>query len=193
MPTDEKRKLTVYGCVNYPEVFGGDYDRYALWLTSQGVVDPHIRDQFSAGGQEEMQMSNGEVVKFPGVFRRVKNNVDIFLQVMADKGIPVLLERYPSRHSELGKRILAWSSAVSRITNIKYEISMDALETFFFGQVNKQSYGINTVICKHCGKTYVQEIISQEEGFREKDEDICPYCNKSNGSSMEREFLNHKL
>lgn len=192
--TDEKRKLTIYGCVNYPEVFGGDYDRYALWLTSQGVVDPHIRDQFSAGGQEEMKMSNGQVVKFPGVFRRVKNNVDIFLQTMADKGHPVLLERYPTRNSELGKRILVWSSAVSRLTSIEYEVSMDVLETLFFGHVNrKNDYKGYTAICRYCGKTYGQEIIPQEEGFREKDEDLCPYCHKSNGVSMEREFFNYKL
>ena len=27
----------------------------------------------------------------------------------------------------------------------------------------------------------------------EKDEDVCPYCHKSNGASMEREFFNYKL
>ena len=47
---NEKRKHTIYGLINYPEIFRGDYDRYALWLTSQGVVDPHLRDQFSSGG-----------------------------------------------------------------------------------------------------------------------------------------------
>ena len=92
VPTDEKRKLTIYGCVNYPEVFGGDYDRYALWLTSQGVVDPHIRDQFSAGGQEEMKMSNGQVVKFPGVFRRVKNNVIFFYRQWRTRDIRFCLK-----------------------------------------------------------------------------------------------------
>ena len=38
-----------------------------------------------------------------------------------------------------------------------------------------------------------EEVIPQEEGFREKDEDVCPYCHKSNGASMEREFFNYKL
>ena len=62
LTADEKKKHTVYGCVHYPEVFGGNYDQYALWLTSQGIVDPHIRDQFSAGGQEEMLLSSGEKI-----------------------------------------------------------------------------------------------------------------------------------
>lgn len=50
--------------MNFPEVFAGNYDRYTLWLTSQGVVDPHIRDQFSAGGQEPMLMPNGSSMEW---------------------------------------------------------------------------------------------------------------------------------
>jgi len=83
VPYDEKRRYTTYGCLNYPEIFGGDYDRYALWLTSQGVVDSHIRDQFSAGGKEPMLMSDGEIIKFPGVYRRVKDNKDYFIHLAA--------------------------------------------------------------------------------------------------------------
>lgn len=132
VPTVEKRYLTIYGCVYYPEVFGGNYDGYALWLTSQGVVDPHIRDQFSAGGQEEMRLSCGDKVKFPGIFRRVKSNMDLFINIMANKDTPVLFNRYPSRTSELGKRLLKWSSEVSKVTSVKYEVSMDALITMFF-------------------------------------------------------------
>lgn len=198
VPTEEKRRLTVYGCVNYPEVFGGNYDRYALWLTSQGVVDPHIRDQFSAGGQEEMRLSSGEKIKFPGVYRRVKNNIDLFLKVMADKDTPVLLERCPSRKSELGKRLLAWSSAVSKVASIKYEISMDALTTLFFEQSDVMyskplRHNGKRVTCCNCGRIYEQVIVPQEEGFKEMDDDICPYCKKSNGSSMEKEYMNYKI
>lgn len=129
---EEKRNHTIYGCVNYPEVFGGDYDRYALWLTSQGVVDPHIRDQFSAGGQEPMLMSNGEKIKFPGVYRRVKNNMDCFLYFMTNKD-PVILERQSPNGGELKRRLIAWADAVSKASVMDYDISMDALMTLFFG------------------------------------------------------------
>lgn len=44
IPADERRKYTIYGCVNFMEILEGNYDRYALWLTSQGAVDSHIRD-----------------------------------------------------------------------------------------------------------------------------------------------------
>lgn len=65
--------------------------------------------------------------------------------------------------------------AVSRLTSTEYEVSMDVLETLFFGHVNrKNDYKGYTAICRYCGKTYGQEIIPQEEGFREKDGRFMP-------------------
>ena len=128
---DEKRSHTIYGLVNYPEVFGGDYDRYALWLTSQGVVDPHIRDQFSAGGQEEMLLSSGEKIKFPGVYRRVKNNMDYFVFLMGLKDST--LSESGQRLDEVAfkNRMLSWCDAVSHSSSVGYDLSMDALKTMF--------------------------------------------------------------
>ncbi len=47
--------------------------------------------------------------------------------------------------------------------------------------------------CSHCGKIYLQWTENQVPGFRDKNEDICPYCKGSNKSSMEVEFHNSKL
>ncbi|MGM9666708.1 MAG: hypothetical protein ACI3XN_01470 [Eubacteriales bacterium] len=130
--SEEKRRYTVYGCVNFPEIFGGNYDRYSLWLTSQGVVDSHIRDQFSAGGQELMRMPDGSKLKFPGVYRRVKNDIDYFIHLVAIKDQPVLPETCPISGSELRKRLLNWSDAVSKNSPVDYSTSMDALSMLFF-------------------------------------------------------------
>lgn len=129
---EEKRKFTVYGCVSFPEVFGGDYDRYALWLTSQGIVDPHIRDQFSAGGQEEMQMPDGQIQNFPGVYRRIKNNISYFIQLIAAQEAPVCAEEIPIRNSILCHRILEWCNLASQASNVDYTTSMNALCQLFF-------------------------------------------------------------
>ena len=134
VPTEEKRKYTVYGCVNFPEIFGGNYDRYALWLTSQGVVDPHIRDQFSAGGQEPMLLSDGSIIKFPGVYRRVKDNMDFFIKIMCQENTQAFVERSTLDAYALNKRLIAWSDAVSRASKMDYDISMDALKTIFWGR-----------------------------------------------------------
>ncbi len=131
---EEKRRLTIYGCVNFPEVFSGNYDRYALWLTSQGIVDSHIRDQFSSGGQEEMEMPNGSAIKFPGIYRRIKNNIDYFIKLISENDNPVSIECCPIKGVELKERILKWSECVSKEASIDYKTSMDALSMLFFGK-----------------------------------------------------------
>ncbi len=200
LSTEEKRKHTIYGIVNYPEVFGGDYDRYALWLTSQGVVDPHIRDQFSAGGQEEMLLSSGEKVRFPGVYRRVKNNMDYFIYLMGLKDCTVLEVQERLDEDEFRKRMLTWCDRVSHSSTMDYDISMDALKTMLKDRINlykeityeRINPGDGTVVCKHCGKMYHQMRTRQLEGHLFMEEDTCPYCEKSNGTSMEWEYNNWK-
>lgn len=49
------------------------------------------------------------------------------------------------------------------------------------------------VVCGKCHKTYLQETEEQVPGFREVDDDVCPYCGHVNGSSGEVEYFNHKL
>ena len=134
VPTEAKRRYTVYGCANFPEIFGGNYDRYALWLTSQGIVDPHIRDQFSAGGQEPMLLSDGTTVRFPGVYRRIKENLELFLRIMCQESPQSFLERPTLDVHALNERLLKWADAVSCHSKMDYAISMDALKTLFWGR-----------------------------------------------------------
>ena len=49
------------------------------------------------------------------------------------------------------------------------------------------------VVCGKCHKTYLQETVEQVAGFREVDDDVCPYCGYVNDRSGEVEFFNHKL
>lgn len=137
VPSEEKRRFTTYGCLHYPEVFRGDYDRYALWLTSQGVVDTHIRDQFSSGGQEVMRLSTGEEIRCPAIYRRVKEQMDYFLQLMSIIDMPILLEARKMQGAEMIERLRTWCEIASREseknprTPIAYADSYDALMTMF--------------------------------------------------------------
>lgn len=198
VPTEEKRRFTAYACANYPEIFSGDYDRYSLWLTSQGVVDPHIRDQFSAGGQEEMTMPDGSKVKFPGVFRRVKNNMDYFVYYVAQKE-PLLVKTVPLQKVELNRRLLAWAKEVSKATTMKESLTMDALSMLFWGtDASDAIKGLETrtgeswVACASCNKVYRQRRIRQQDGQKCREDDECPYCGSKNGSSMEWEYQNRR-
>lgn len=49
------------------------------------------------------------------------------------------------------------------------------------------------VECKSCKKRYLQWVVNQVPGFRDKDYDVCPYCGYINGSSMDEEYSNHPL
>ncbi len=195
LTTEEKKFHTIYGCANFPEIFGGDYDRYALWLTSQGVVDPHIRDQFSAGGQEEMLLSSGEKIKFPAVYRRIKMYSDLFINRMRQDDPAVLIERPILDADALRRRLYAWADLVSRRTNMKYELSMDALKVLFFGNESKKlikdshPLGIK-VTCEYCGKKYYQHMVRQVKGLNKREVNECPYCHVANGSSMEYVYIN---
>lgn len=127
----EKKRYTIYGCVHFPEVFAGDYDRYSLWLTSQGVVDPHVRDQFSAGGQVELLMSDGRVEKFPAIYGRVRDQLELFLELIRDLEPGASYDG--SAPESLPPRLRAWADQVSRLGRVDYGASMDALGTLFQG------------------------------------------------------------
>lgn len=128
-----KRFYMIYACVNFPEVFGGTYDNYALWLASQGIVDPHIRDQFSAGGKEDMRLSSGKVVRYPGVYRRVKEYSDLLIHRMGQKDTSVLFETGNRISKEtLRKRLSIWIKKVSEYAPVETSESIDALTIFYY-------------------------------------------------------------
>ena len=129
----EKIKCKVYGMVNYPEIFRGDYDRYALWLASQGIVDSHIRDQFSAGGQEDMFLSDGTMYRFPGSYRRIKKYKDYISYVMSLPNTSIIIENTHISSDQFIKRMKKWFELVSKNADVNYDLSMDALNTLFFG------------------------------------------------------------
>lgn len=104
----EKDFFTVNGCVRFPEIFRGLYDRYALWLTSQGIVDPHIRDQFSAGGKESYCLADGSVCILPAVFRRIHKNQSLIVQTLCS------MEPEVKTSEQVNERVQKWISDVLR-------------------------------------------------------------------------------
>ena len=122
---EEKRKCVVHGCVYYPEVFRGNYDRYSLWLASQGIVNSNVRDGFSAGGQEEMPTCDGVIVKMPAIYRRVRENKDLIKSTLANE---IYIECGRVDTDRLYDRLMKWCKAVSEASASDTDLSMDVLK-----------------------------------------------------------------
>lgn len=70
---EERNFYIVTALLNYPEIFAGNYNNFALWLAARGIVHTHIRDLFCSGGKVDMKVKPGETKKFPAVYRKVSN------------------------------------------------------------------------------------------------------------------------
>ncbi len=127
----EKAIYTVYGLVNFPEIFGGDYDGYAMWLASEGVVDPHIRDQFSAGGKKGISLSNGQPGLFPAVYGRVQKYQNMIIERLSYEDPKTLSGKRKINNPELRKKLLEWAASVSGKSAVGFDSSMKALQGIF--------------------------------------------------------------
>lgn len=74
----EQEKFKLMGYCLFPELFGNSNDkfnRFAMWLSiSNAVVCPNVRDQFTAGGRDEITI-NGHKITVPQMLVRLHNNI----------------------------------------------------------------------------------------------------------------------
>ena len=90
---EEKQELRSMGYALFPELVAGDYKRYALWLvTARGIVNTHVRDEFSAGGQVMMQTPSGVDVAMPATFGRIRLLKDRIQRMIRSEEVDVLKE-----------------------------------------------------------------------------------------------------
>ncbi|OXS26522.1 MAG: hypothetical protein BI182_02090 [Acetobacterium sp. MES1] len=98
----EKESLKGYAFVHYPELFSSDnkkYFRFTTWLaTEQSIIDPSLRDSFSAGGKTTVKTSKHVYPKRPRIFETLhKNRTAVIAELKnadseclsADWGVPV--------------------------------------------------------------------------------------------------------
>lgn len=74
----EKETLTIKGYALFPELIADGkeikdkYNNFALWLvTDHGIVNNHLRDGFSAGGQVDLPTMTMQMVRMPATFGRI--------------------------------------------------------------------------------------------------------------------------
>lgn len=120
--------------VNFPEVFGSNYDRYSLWLASQGIVNSNVRDGFSAGGQEEVQISSGRIERVPAIFRRVKECRDSIVEQIKNMDNEVLMQNWKTKLTLKDERFKIWREKVAHYSNIEFNLTLDILDRIFLSR-----------------------------------------------------------
>lgn len=114
-----KDEYRARGYALFPEVLISKYNRYALWLVSNcSVVDTHIRDQFSAGGQADIITINGRFEKMPAAFGRIYTHRDLIAETILNANPSTLIEYWQVK--ELSEnRIEQWCRIVANTVDMK--------------------------------------------------------------------------
>ena len=125
LPPLEKESLIVRGYALFPELLADGkivrdkYDNYALWLvTAHGVVNTHLRDGISAGGQVEMPTLSGTMVRMPGTLKRINMFRSLIVDTIMNTEESVLCEYWgePIEQDKLTQWcILAANAAASSV------------------------------------------------------------------------------
>ena len=129
---DEKDNLIALGYVLFPELISGRYKRFALWLVrAKSVVHTDVRDSFSAGGQVELPLSSGKLIRVPATFGRIRKYRDAIREAMETIDPDTLMESWDLLDSLPDHRLLYWCSMAALASKIDPYVAMDVLRTIF--------------------------------------------------------------
>ncbi len=128
---EEKRELTSMGYALFPELVAGDYKRYALWLvTAKGVVNTHVRDEFSGGGQVLMMTTKGIEVRMPATFGRIRRYKERIERIILETDEDTLKEHWG--YLELpANRIWEWCNRIALSSKADVLLAIDVLHQVF--------------------------------------------------------------
>ncbi|PIQ88490.1 MAG: hypothetical protein COV72_08145 [Candidatus Omnitrophica bacterium CG11_big_fil_rev_8_21_14_0_20_42_13] len=78
LPEDKQNLFRNEAMARFPEIFGRNqtkYQNFAAWLAARhGVVDSSLRDRFTAGGQQSIEINGNVYRKIPKIFYYLQNN-----------------------------------------------------------------------------------------------------------------------
>lgn len=89
---DQKHEFIVKMMIVFPEIFkeraGEVYKRIAIWLLKSGVLNPSLRDMFSASGHVNLHG-----YKVPSKFERLQSNIADIYRMIKGKSIPIEIRK----------------------------------------------------------------------------------------------------
>lgn len=121
----ERDDLLVKGFILFPEVVVGKYDNFSMWLvTANSIINTHIRDSFSAGGEVII-----ERIQFPQVYNKLIKHYKKIKQKLYEIDEQVLMEYW--KINTLDNRLNQWFNKVIKQTNKLSEKQIEILRNFF--------------------------------------------------------------
>ena len=137
--SDEQEKLRVVLYTMFPQILGKRNDKYnkpALFLmTRYGVVNPSFRDMFSAGGQEELPLNTGVLVRMPAAFGRISRYKELIEETLNNTSNKALSENWGIKVNNKSK-LFQWmelcaTEYASTNDNLGYDTAIEVLEKIF--------------------------------------------------------------
>lgn len=136
---EEQEKIRVILYAMFPEILGNYSDKYnnasLFLLTRYGIINPSFRDMFSAGGQVELPLRTGVLVKMPATFGRIKRYKDLIVEVLQDTSAETLSENWNvaiDNENRIGQWCELCAAQYARTqNNLGYDIALEVLEKIF--------------------------------------------------------------
>ena len=136
---EEQERIRVLLYAMFPEILGNRGDKYnnpsLFLLTRYGIINPSFRDMFSAGGQVELPLYKGVLVKMPAAFGRIQRYRSLILETLQETSLQTLSENWGTSVNDKD-RIRQWCElcAMQYATtkdNLGYDIALEVLEKMF--------------------------------------------------------------
>jgi hypothetical protein len=118
LPAVQKGQLMGHAFVFFPEVFsnsGVKFYRYMSWLASENsIVDPALRDRFTAGGKADIELEHVIYEKLPRIFTNLHNYRKYVIDEIKNADPDELKEAWNQIPSvNLEERINQWAMVVA--------------------------------------------------------------------------------
>ena len=126
LPIEEQSKLIGYGFAHFPELFQRNrtkYKRFALWLVTElSIVNPSLRDCFSASGQADLELNGTSYTCLPKTFERLYEIKPYFIEALDQSDPSSLQEDWNSETTPKGNlksKVNAWIEILASNVNEK--------------------------------------------------------------------------
>jgi hypothetical protein len=118
---DDKEKLKIMGMALFPEIFSASnsykYARFAAWLaTKHAILNPSLRDPYSAGGQVPIKVNN-QTYRMPKIIENLRRRVPEIIKYLTDPFNISDIEECWQRKVDQNTIIAEWIFLVKRNAN----------------------------------------------------------------------------